>query len=99
MAFINANQREMTVKSELDLFANLPVQTAIESGSLQSYRPITSISNNGPIEFVVSGSSSDEYLDLGRVFIYVKARLSVPIPQATEQVRQPTAPVVGPVNN
>lgn len=98
MAFIN-NAYEMSAKSELDLFSTLPMQTAIESGSLQSYRAVTSIANNGPIEFVVSGSSADEYLDLARVFIHVQVRLTVPIPAPTEQVPNPIAPVIGPTNN
>lgn len=74
MAFIN-QATTLNVKSELDLFSIPPIQTTVESGSLQSYRPITSLSNNGPIEFVVSGSSSDEYLDLARVFIHIKAKI------------------------
>lgn len=98
MAFINQGH-ETTIKSELDIFSTPPMQTAVESGSHQSYRPITSISNNGPIEFVVSGSSADEYIDLARVYIHVKARLTVPRPAATAQVPNPTIPVVGPVNN
>lgn len=98
MAFIN-KAHEMNVKSELDLFSTLPTQTAIESGSLQSYRPITSISNNGPIEFVVSGCSNDEYLDLARVYLHLQVRLKVPVPAATAAVPRPVAPKVGPVNN
>lgn len=97
MAFIN-QAHEMNVKSELDIFSTLPTQTAIESGSQQSYRPITSISNNGPIEFVVTGSSADEYIDLARVYIHVKARITVPTLAAVEG-RVATVPVVGPVNN
>lgn len=94
MAFIN-KATEMNVKSELDLFSVHPMQTAIESGTLQSYRPITSISNNGPIEFVVSGSSGEEYLDLGRVYIHIQARLTVP-PALHDGG---AIPVIGPVNN
>lgn len=97
MAFIN-QAHEMNVKSELDLFSTLPVQTAIESGTVQSYRAVTSISNNGPIEFVVSGSSNDEYLDLGRVFIHVQVKLTVPRPPAINAQVQPV-PVIGPTNN
>ncbi|KAJ6642627.1 hypothetical protein Bhyg_07580 [Pseudolycoriella hygida] len=94
MAFINDVQDVLSVKSELDLFASTPMQTGIESGSLQTYRPVTSISNNGPIEFVVSGTSTEEYLDLARVYIHVKARLNVPtLDPATAQ------PTIGPVNN
>lgn len=98
MAFIN-RASALNVKSELDIFSKLPIQTTVESGSLHSYRPITSISNDGPIEFVVSGSSNDEYLDLGRVYLYVKVRLTTMV--APAPAGQPPIPpgTVGPVNN
>lgn len=85
----------MNVKSELDIFTTLPLQTSVESGSLQSYRPITSISNSGPIEFVVSGSSNDEYVDLARVYLHVRAKISA----VAAGGGQGALPVVGPVNN
>lgn len=97
MAFIN-HASSLNVKSELDLFTTPAIQTTIESGSLQSYRTLTSLSNNGPLEFVISGSSSDEYLDLGRVYLHVQARINVPIPLAQGSVAG-VAPVVGPTNN
>lgn len=97
MAFIN-NATAMNVKSELDIFTTLPIQTTVESGTLQSYRPITSLSNTGPIEFVVSGSSNDEYLDLGRVYLHVKAKINTPRPAAIGGAQQ-AVPVVGPTNN
>lgn len=98
MAFIN-RASALNVKTELDIFSKLPIQTTVESGALQSYRPITSISNDGPIEFVVSGSSNDEYLDLGRVYLYVKARLTTMVPPVPAGQQAPPAGTVGPVNN
>jgi len=98
MAFIN-RASALNVKSELDIFSKLPIQTTVESGALQSYRPVTSISNDGPIEFLVSGSSSDEYLDLGRVYIYLKVRLTTMTTQAVPGTPQPPPGTVGPVNN
>lgn len=92
MAFIN-RATALNVKSELDIFTTLPIQTTVESGALHSYRPLTSISNTGPIEFVVSGSN-DEYLDLGRVHIHVKARIT-----AAPVVAPLVVGVLGPVNN
>lgn len=97
MAFIN-QATAMNVKSELDIFTTLPVQTSVESGSLQSYRPITSISNGGPIEFVVSGSSNDEYIDLARVYLHVQAKINLAAGAAVGGV-VPPLPTVGPVNN
>lgn len=98
MAFIN-RATALNVKSELDIFSKLPIQTTVESGAHQSYRPVTSISNDGPIEFLVPGSSSDEYLDLGRVYIYLKVRLTTMTPPPVPGVPPPVAGTVGPVNN
>lgn len=97
MAFIN-QASAMNVKSELDIFTTLPVQTTVESGSLQSYRPVTSLNNSGPIEFVVSGSSNDEYVDLGRVYLHVQAKINVANLPAVNGV-VPPRPIVGPTNN
>lgn len=88
----------MNVKSELDLFTTPPIQTTVESGTLQAYRTLTSLSNNGPLEFVVSSGSSDEYLDLGRVFLHVQAKVNVPVPVPAGGVAG-NVPVVGPTNN
>lgn len=96
MAFIN-QAGVLNVKSELNIFSTPPIQTTIESGSLQTYRPITSISNNGPLEFVISGSSHDEYLDLARVFIHVKARIR--IDNAVGGNAPAAGAVLGPTNN
>lgn len=110
MAFIN-QASTLNVKSELDIFSVPPIQTTIESGSLQSYRPITSLSNHGPLEFVISGSSADEYIDLGRVYLHIKAKILMDpapvvapaapvVPPAVAPV-PPAAPVrrLGPINN
>lgn len=98
MAFIN-QATTMNVKSELDIFKTFPIQTAIEGGSVNTYRPITSLSNaTGPIEFVVSAGSNDEYLDLARVYLNIKARITVPAGAVVNGVAGPPA-VVGPTNN
>lgn len=97
MAFINTAS-SLNIKSELDIFTTLPIQTTVESGTLQSYRPVTSLSNNGPIEFLVSGSNGDEYMDLGRVYLHIQARVNVPVPVVAGAVAG-VVPVVGPVNN
>jgi len=59
-------------KSELDLFAGLPAQTSIKGNKTVPYKPVASISNNAPIEFVVPGHG-DDYIDLPHtIFIKVK---------------------------
>ena len=76
MSLLHDNSRECT-KSELDLFIVPPTQTSIEKGQWVEYHPIANISDNGPIEFYVSGSS-EEYIDLSQTLLYVKAKVTQP---------------------
>ena len=61
-------------KSELELFAVPPTQTAIDSSQWVEYRPITALSDSGPIEFVISGSG-EEYVDLSESYLQVTAKI------------------------
>lgn len=61
-------------KSELELFGVPPTQTAIDSSQWVEYRPITALSDSGPIEFVVSGSG-EEYVDLSESYLQVTAKI------------------------
>jgi hypothetical protein len=63
------------VKSELDLFGVPPTQTSIENSSMTEYRPIAALTDGGPIEFTVPGTSSD-YIDPAHVYLYVECRLT-----------------------
>lgn len=75
MAFIN-NHTSSAAKTELDLFAVPPTQNSIENGSMQCYRPISSLSeNSAPIEFLVSGGG-DEYIDLAHTAIHIVAEIT-----------------------
>jgi hypothetical protein len=60
-------------KSELELFTVPPTNISMEHGSMVEYLPISSVGDSGPIEFHVS--TNDEYIDLGRTLLYVKARI------------------------
>ena len=62
------------VKSELDLFSKPLFQSSIEDGQWVEHHPIASISDNGPIEFFVSGSGED-YIDLANTYLYVQAKI------------------------
>ena len=55
-------------KSELELFSVPLTQTAIESFQWVEYRPITSLSDSSPIEFVITGSG-EEYVDLSESYL------------------------------
>ena len=74
MAFVHHESRECT-KSELDLFTIPATQTSITKGQWIEYHPLSNITDNGPIEFNVSGSG-EEYLDLARTQLFVKAKIT-----------------------
>lgn len=104
MAFINQYQK-MTTKTELDLFATPPTQTSVEGGQMLCYRPISTISDDAPIEFHIPGAGED-YIDLSRTMLYVKAWIDISATKETrtgtdgktvETVKPPA--VVGPVCN
>ena len=74
MAFVHHESQECT-KSELDLFTIPATQTSITKGQWIEYHPISNITDSGPIEFYVSGTG-DEYLDLARTQLFVKAKIT-----------------------
>ena len=74
MAFVHHESNECS-KSELDLFNIPPTQTSISRGQWIEYHPLSNITDTGPIEFNVSGSG-EEYLDLARTQLYVKAKIT-----------------------
>lgn len=61
-------------KTELDLFTLPPTQTSIELGQWVQYKPLASIADDGPLEFVISGLG-DEYIDLSQTLISLKVRI------------------------
>ena len=67
MAFLHAQSCEC-LKSELLLFDIPPTQTAIEGSYLVEYKPISSLSDDTTIEFVIPGNS-EEYLDLAHTML------------------------------
>jgi len=73
MAFMHAASSEAT-KTELDLFSLPPTQTSIEHGSWVHYKPIASISNDGPLEFVVPGAG-DYYMDLAHTHLHLTVKI------------------------
>lgn len=61
-------------KAELELFTVPPTNVSMEKGSMVECLPISTIGDRSPVEFVVS-SSNDEYIDIGRTFLYVKVKI------------------------
>ena len=54
MAFLHTQSCEC-LKSELSLFDIPPTQTTIEGSNWVQYKPISSLSDDSPIEFVIPG--------------------------------------------
>ena len=91
MAFVHHESSECT-KLELDLFTIPATQTSIHKGQWIEYHPLSNITDTGPIEFNVSGTG-EEYLDLARTQLYVKAKITKANGTALDADTQ-----VGPVN-
>lgn len=91
MSFLHSHSSEC-VKSELDLFTLPPTQTSIENSHFVYYNPVSTLSDDAPIEFIVPGHG-DEYIDLAHTMIKVRAKIVKPDGTAT------ITDNVGPVNN
>jgi len=91
MAFLHTHSCEC-LKSELELFSLPPTQTTIEGTQWVYYKPISSLTDDAPIEFVVPGQG-DEYIDLAHTMLSMRVRINslAEKPDATAKV--------GPVNN
>lgn len=73
MAFIN-KYASIATKSELDIFTVPPTQISIDSSQTNIYRPISTITDNSPIEFCVPASGS-EYFDPSHTQLYVLVKV------------------------
>ncbi|KAK7500547.1 hypothetical protein BaRGS_00008122 [Batillaria attramentaria] len=73
MAFLHAGSCECT-NTGLDLFIIPPTQTSVESGSWVEHHPLSTLTDTGPIEFVIKGAGED-YLDLSNSYLHVGAKI------------------------
>ena len=76
----------------VDLFTIPATQTSITKGQWIEYHPLSNITDSGPIEFKVSGSR-EEYLDLARTLLLLKANITKANGTALDRNKQ-----MGPVN-
>ena len=88
------------LKSELSLFDIPPTQTTIEGSNWVQYKPISSLSDDSPIEFVIPGNGED-YLDLSHTLLNVRVTLhsSVLPKDYPKDVTPEMVNKVAPVNN
>ncbi|XP_033218155.1 uncharacterized protein F54H12.2-like [Belonocnema kinseyi] len=94
MSFLHSHSREC-LKSELDLFSIPPTQTSIGSSQWVLYKPVSSLTDESHIEFVVPGHG-DEYIDLAHTMLNLRVKL-ITTPRVAANAEQLDR--VGPVNN
>jgi hypothetical protein len=75
MAMVNKEFFVEGIPSELSLFDLPPTQTGVENIKMENVLPTSTISENSPILFDISGQNSMKYLDLMRSQMYVKMRV------------------------
>ena len=74
MAFVHT-ESGICGKTELDLFSVPPTQTEIEDGQWVVHHPLSTLTENGPIEFHIPGAGND-YIDLANTRLLVKAKIT-----------------------
>ena len=94
MSFLHSHSANC-LKSELDLFSLPPTQTALEDNKWVFYKPVSSLSDEAPIEFCIN-SQNEEYLDLSHTMLKVSAKIIKNNPSNTDNDKDK---LVGPVNN
>ncbi|KYN38950.1 hypothetical protein ALC56_06672 [Trachymyrmex septentrionalis] len=85
------------MKSEVDLFSLPSTQTSIESSQWVYYKPITSLADDSPIEFVIPGHGED-CLDLTHTMLSLGIRVESERGESTSVALDGRAKV-GPVNH
>ena len=61
-------------KSEIDLYRPIDIQVALTDGRWMTYYPLNSLSNNGIVEFLISGTSN-EVIDMNNISLYIRGKL------------------------
>jgi hypothetical protein len=71
--------REMTylgIKTEADIFAICPVQNTVYESNVSPYRPVSIISESGPIEICIP--PSQDYVDLSNILLHITCQIVKP---------------------
>lgn len=76
MSFLYSHSTECA-KSKFDLFALPPTQSTIEQSQRTNCNPISTLSDDAPIEFVVPGHG-DEYVDVSHTLVNLRVKIIEP---------------------
>ncbi|KAJ8307958.1 hypothetical protein KUTeg_014488 [Tegillarca granosa] len=93
MSVLSTENFSETGPRSLDLFSVPPTQTAIEKIIFEEVRPISQITGNAPIEFIISGQNGMQYVDLKHSKLQVKAKI-----RKSDGTNLGATEYVGPVN-
>jgi hypothetical protein len=74
MSFLTPESNECCT-NEFDLVSVPMTQTAIESTRMVEYRPISTLTSEGPIEFAVPGDTA-EYIHPAYMYLYVRCKIT-----------------------
>ena len=80
------------IKSELDLFVVPPTQTSVEHGYWEQKGLMSTLTDQGPYEFVMSGTRED-YIDLANTYLFIEEQITKAEGSALDVVSD-----VGPIN-
>ena len=72
MNFVHSKSEECT-KGELDLFSVPPTQVSLEKGLWIDHKPVSSVSDRGPITFL--SPRTEDYEDLAKTILVVRAKV------------------------
>lgn len=62
-------------KSEIDWFNVGPTQTVLKQKKYIEKNPVSTLTDNGPVEFYIPGSS-DNYIDMSGILLYVRCKIT-----------------------
>lgn len=63
------------LKSELDVFEKQLIQVAVEGSTFVEVKPVASITQKGPIEFLINNTNSEKYIDPSQIYLHLKAKI------------------------
>ncbi len=75
MAKLVHNSSSESATSALDLFGLPPTQSSVIKSKIVDTHPITSLTDEGPIEFKISGNG-DAFIDLSQTELYLKFKVT-----------------------
>ena len=74
MAFLSPDNKDIAQPNELSVFRKIPNQVGVETTFFDEYRPISTLTDDSPLEFFVSGQGG-LYTDLRKSRLYLRCKV------------------------